>query len=122
MNRVIHFEIGVESPERAVKFYEEVFGWEIAKWDGPQSYWLIKTGADDEPGIDGGIMRHQDALPRVVNTIAVSSIDEFSTKVTQSGGEVVLAKMTIPGVGYQAYCRDTEGNVFGIHQADPTAG
>ena len=34
---------------------------------------------------------------------------------------MVLPKVAIPGVGYQAYCRDTEGNIFGIHQMDPTA-
>jgi predicted enzyme related to lactoylglutathione lyase len=29
--------------------------------------------------------------------------------------------MAIPGVGYLAYCQDTEGNTFGIMQADPSA-
>jgi predicted enzyme related to lactoylglutathione lyase len=27
----------------------------------------------------------------------------------------------MPGVGYMAYCRDTEGNTFGIMQEDPNA-
>jgi predicted enzyme related to lactoylglutathione lyase len=29
--------------------------------------------------------------------------------------------MPIPGVGWLAYCKDTEGNVFGIMQDDPQA-
>ena len=29
MNRVVHFEIQAEKPERAAKFYREVFGWII---------------------------------------------------------------------------------------------
>lgn len=29
--------------------------------------------------------------------------------------------MAIPGIGWQAYCLDTEGNAFGIHQVDPDA-
>jgi hypothetical protein len=34
---------------------------------------------------------------------------------------VVNALHAIPGVGWQAYCKDTEGNLFGIHQADTNA-
>jgi predicted enzyme related to lactoylglutathione lyase len=38
-----------------------------------------------------------------------------------NGGTIVVPKMPIPGVGWLAYARDTEGSIFGIHQADPTA-
>ena len=55
MPRVIHFEIVAEKPERAMKFYKEVFGWEFNKWNGPQDYWLVKTGEDSQPGINGGL-------------------------------------------------------------------
>ena len=58
MPRVIHFEFAADNPERAAKFYREVFGWESAKWGGPMDYWLVKTGSDG-PGIDGGILRYQ---------------------------------------------------------------
>ena len=34
MPRVVHFEISADDPERAVKFYQKVFSWEIKKWDG----------------------------------------------------------------------------------------
>ena len=30
--------------------------------------------------------------------------------------------MRIPGVGWTAYFKDTEGNAFGVIQFDPTAG
>ncbi|MFB3815575.1 MAG: VOC family protein [Terriglobales bacterium] len=121
MNRVVHFEFAATEPERAAKFYQEVFGWQITKWQGPELYWLVTTGPDSEPGINGGILRHQDGQPRTVNTIEVGSVDDFAAKVTNKGGEVVVPKMAIPGVGYQAYCKDTEGNLFGLHQFDPSA-
>jgi uncharacterized protein len=121
MPRVIHFEITSDDPERAVKFYEEVFGWKTQRWGGGnQAYWLMDTGSEGA-GIGGGIMRRQPGFPPTVNSIAVSSIDDFVKKVTASGGSVVRPKMAIPGVGYQAYCTDTEGNLFGIHQSDPSA-
>ena len=59
MNRVVHFELPADNPDRAVDFYKKVFGWQIQKWPGPQDYWLVTTGADGEPGINGGILRRQ---------------------------------------------------------------
>jgi predicted enzyme related to lactoylglutathione lyase len=55
------------------------------------------------------------------NTVGVPSVDEFLKKIVKAGGKIVQKKTTIPGVGYMAYCADTEGNVFGIMQDDPTA-
>jgi predicted enzyme related to lactoylglutathione lyase len=122
MPRVIHFEIVADNPERAMKFYKEVFGWEFNKWDGPQDYWLVKTGEDGQPGINGGLtpkMNQQSS--RVTNTIDVPSIDDFSKKISTQGGKIIQPKMAIPGIGYLAICQDTEGIPFGILQNDPNA-
>jgi len=118
--RVIHFEISADDPDRAVQFYERVFDWKIAKWEGPVDYWLITTGPDSKPGINGAIMRKTDQVS-TINTIDVPSVDEFAEKIVKAGGKIVTQKTSIPGVGYFAYCADTEGNVFGIMQEDPTA-
>ncbi|HLL72807.1 MAG TPA: VOC family protein [Pyrinomonadaceae bacterium] len=122
MPRVIHFELGADDPERAVKFYDEVFGWKTQKWDGPQSYWLLMTGEEGQPGINGGLMNRSDnPLPTsTINTIDVPSVDDYTQKITEHGGKVVIPKGTVPGIGYIAYCEDTEGNVFGIMQFDQT--
>jgi uncharacterized protein len=117
MNRVIHFELGAVDPARAVEFYKSVFGWEAQRF-GTEEYWLIRTGSSPEPGIDGAVLRNKDSQPRTVNSIAVDSVDDFARKVEEHGGKVVVPKMIIPGVGYLAYCNDTEGNIFGIFQAD----
>ena len=121
MARVIHFELAADDPERATEFYTKVFGWQIQKWDGPQDYWLATTGAKDTPGIDGAIMRRDPNMPAVVNTIDVTALDDMIAAVTANGGTVVAPRMTIPGVGYFAYCQDTEGNTFGMMQNDPSA-
>jgi predicted enzyme related to lactoylglutathione lyase len=125
MNRVIHFELGVDNPKRAIGFYSEVFGWKIDQ-EGAEKYWLVTTGQDNEPGINGGIISNElmqrTGIERAaVNTIGVASIDAFAQKIVRAGGKIIMAKMAIPGVGWQAYCEDTEGNVFGIHQTDPAA-
>jgi predicted enzyme related to lactoylglutathione lyase len=33
----------------------------------------------------------------------------------------MMPKLAVPGQGYLAYCTDTEGNVFGVMEMDPTA-
>lgn len=120
MPRVVHFEIGADDPERAVKFYEQAFGWKIAKWEGPMDYWLIQTGEEGEPGIDGAIMKRQERWT-TVNTISVPSYDQFARRVEGAGGKIVSPKQSIPAIGYHSYCLDTEGNVLGIMEEDRSA-
>ena len=121
MPRVIHFEIPADNPARAAKFYTEVFGWQINKWEGPIEYWLVTTGDSAAPGINGGLVARQHKEQSTVNTVDVPSVDDFVAKVQQNGGVVVVPKMPIPGVGWLAYCQDPEGNIFGIMQSDPAA-
>jgi predicted enzyme related to lactoylglutathione lyase len=118
VSRVVHFEIPADHPERAAKFYTKVFGWKINKWEGGMDYWLVTTGDSGTPGIDGAIMQRSEMANTVVNSIDVPSVDDFLKKVTKNGGKVVTPKTPIPGVGYFAYCKDTEGNMFGIMQPD----
>jgi predicted enzyme related to lactoylglutathione lyase len=120
MPRVVHFEISADEPERAAEFYRQVFGWTITKWDGPADYWVVNTGPDGTPGINGGIFVRQGPVGHV-NTIDVPSIDEFLARVEAHGGTIVLPKRAVPGVGWHAYAKDTEGSIFGVLQADPNA-
>lgn len=118
MPRVVHFEIHADDPSRAVLFYSTVFGWEITKL-GPQEYWLIITGKSPEPGIDGAIMKRQNpvegnSVNAYVCTIDVPSVDEYMEKVNRAGGSMIQNKVDIPKVGLLIYCKDTEGNIFGM--------
>ena len=56
-----------------------------------------------------------------VCTIGVQSVDNTSKDVTDNNGQIVVPKMPIPGVGWLTYCKDTEGNIFGVHQEDTDA-
>ena len=121
MPRVVHFEIAVDNPERAVQFYTKVFGWKVEKWQGPMDYWLVTTGQAPEPGIDGALLPRGSYPEPTVNTISVPSVDEYAAKILAASGKIVQPKMAIPGIGYYAVCKDSEGNTFGIMQDDPTA-
>ncbi|MEP6636979.1 MAG: VOC family protein [Acidobacteriota bacterium] len=126
MPRVVHFEIHAGDPERAVKFYEKIFGWSFQKWEGPMEYWLISTGPADQPGINGGLVRRRgeidgQAVIAYVCTVDVADLDASIVTVDANGGTVAVPKMPVPGMGWLAYYKDTEGNVFGMMQNDPSA-
>jgi predicted enzyme related to lactoylglutathione lyase len=128
MPRVIHFEIHAAEPARAVKFYTDLFGWNFQRWAGPVDYWLIITGPEGTPGINGGLVPRRGLAPAegqpvnaYVCTVDVLNLDESFAKALSLGGTVALPKMPIPGVGWLAYVKDTEGNILGLMHSDPTA-
>ena len=84
-------------------------------------YWMVKTGDDNQPGINGGLGKRMPGQAGMVNTIEVPSVDEYTKKIQANGGQIVMPKMAILGVGYFAQCKDTEGNIFGIIHMDQNA-
>ncbi|MEK6955984.1 MAG: VOC family protein [Nanoarchaeota archaeon] len=131
MNRVVHFEIQVEDPERAISFYKKIFGWDFIKWEGsPSPYWMIMTADKDskDPGINGGLLTRPCPAPApeqgtnaFVCTIQVDDFDETEKKIKAAGGIVAMPKFAIHGMAWQGYFLDTEGNTFGVHQTDKNA-
>ncbi len=113
-DRVVHFEITADHPERAAEFYRRSFGWEIDNWGG--EYWLVSSG--DGPGIDGAIMARAHGQA-VINTVQVSGIlEDAIARVIAAGGATLGDVNRIPGVGRFTYATDTEGNVFGIMEPE----
>jgi len=121
MPRIIHFDLPADDPVRAQKFYGEIFGWKFDKWNGPMEYWMVNTGDEKNPGINGGLSKRMAGQNAITNTIDVPSIDEYTKKIQSKGGQVIAPKMAIQGVGYFASCKDSEGNPFGIIEMDKNA-
>lgn len=119
MPRPIHFDLTADEPERAMKFYKEVFGWKFKKWNGPMEYWMATTGKGK--GINGGISKRGESGMPNMNTIGVPSVDKFTKKIQDKGGKVLMPKSPIPRVGWFATCQDTEGNIFGIIEENKKA-
>ena len=116
MSSIVHFEIPFDEAERARKFYSELFGWKIVKAPGMEC-WTIAI----QEGTYGGMMKRFNRNQRITDYFGVSSILESSAKVEELGGKVLVPKMPVPTMGYFAVCMDTEGNVFGLWEADPQA-
>jgi predicted enzyme related to lactoylglutathione lyase len=124
---IIHFEIPAENIENLKTFYEKLFGWKIvhSPVDG-MDYWIIHTVPTDEkgmlqrPGVNGGMFPKQPLQKdlKQVNYITVENIDEYTTKVTELGGKVLMPKQHVPTVGYITLALDLEGNQFGLLQPE----
>ena len=122
MNRVYYFELPVDDFDRATKFYESVFDWEITRTDRPSDpYYSVKTGDDSEPGINGSFFKREEGWSTVSNVIRVKDIDGAIGRIETMGGSILFPKTVINGVGYLAYFRDPEGNTFGMMESDPRA-
>jgi predicted enzyme related to lactoylglutathione lyase len=124
-NRVVHFDVYADEVDRAIAFYQQVFGWAIAKAEG-MDYWLITTG-EGQPGIDGGLSQRERPTAGTVPqfgftcTVDVEDVQAAVAAVVAAGGSAVHPPGPVPGVGYLAYVRDTEGNHLGLMQRDPAA-
>ena len=129
MGGVVHFEIPTEDRERANSFYASAFGWNLSPMQG-MDYTIAltaesdeQTGAPKESGvITGALFSRTDTLKSPILTIDVDDIDAALAHVEQSGGSVVQGKDAVPGMGYYAYFKDTEGNILGVWQTDASAG
>ena len=120
-------ELHTRDLARAKAFYAELFGWKMQHMT-QIDYWLIDTAHENEQGISGGIVKRMGPKPadgQAVNafvcTVNVPSVDTYFARAQKLGGTVALAKMAIPGVGWIAYCKDLEDNIFGLHQPDLAA-
>lgn len=124
MNGPSYFEIQVDDIARAVEFYKTVFHWEFTKAEGmPIEYWRITTD-----GPRGGLLKRPAAKPPEMTgtnaftcSMEVAAFDEVAARILEKGGRAALDKFAVPGVCWQGYFLDTEGNVFGLFQPDSNA-
>ena len=125
MNSVVWFEMPFEQAERAQKFYQDAFGWNISPTPGMEGYFLAQTTESDPqtmkpktPGsINGGMSKKtSQSSQNPVIYINVDSIDDHLTKIESLGGKIIQPKTDIGQFGFYARISDTEGNEIGIYQ------
>ena len=115
----VNFEIPADDLNRAMRFYSELFGWEIKPVPGRNEYLMITSS--EENSVGGGLIKRFRPQHTVINYIDVPSIDEYSSRVHALGGKIVIPKKPVRGAGYFAICRDTENNTFGIWEENTDA-
>jgi predicted enzyme related to lactoylglutathione lyase len=123
MNSPYYFEIQADDLQRAIQFYRSVFGWSIEEQPGTEvEYYRIET-----QGIAGGLLPRPAPVGQgggtnaAVLSMQVENFDAIAQTIAGAGGQEALPKFAVPGKCWQGYFIDTEGNTFGIFQADETA-
>jgi predicted enzyme related to lactoylglutathione lyase len=127
MSRAVHFEIHASNPQALIDFYTNLFGWSFTKYPAGE-YWLINTGLEGQPGINGGLLPRPGPAPgpmaspnAFVITVDVDNLDASLSKAQGNGAVLCVPKMAIPDIGWLAYVKDPDGNIFGMMQMDTGA-
>jgi uncharacterized protein len=116
MSKVVHFEIPADDTDRAKEFWSGVFGIDWQSYDGPVEYYMF---SNDDQQSGGGLMP-RDGQNGLTIYFAVEDLDAAREKVQQLGGSVE-EKSPVPGMGWFAHAKDTEGNAFSMWQNDENA-
>ena len=119
MNPISWFEVPVNDMDRAIKFYNGVFAWELKVIDaGPlQMAWFPSD--DNEYGAGGSLVLNEHYAPGSVGILVYFQCDDVEktlAKVDLAGGKVILEKKLIaPDIGYMGAAIDSEGNRIAFH-------
>ena len=119
---LVHFMIPAEDPVKISGFYHAVLDWTIEPVSPEFPDYLAITTSDRKGAVGGGMMKKMMPEQGLLNYYLVDDLEEFNTKVRGNGGQVVIEKMPVPGVGYFSVCLDPEGNPFGLWLDDENAG
>jgi len=116
--QVCWVEIPAKDLERGKKFYTDAFDW---TWQqhAPEYALFGYKGSSEKTATRGDMFLHSGPLP---NTETVKlhmywpSVSEGVKLAVKAGATVVKDTFEIgPGIGWNAFLRDTEGNVFAIY-------
>ncbi|MDQ4069196.1 MAG: VOC family protein [Actinomycetota bacterium] len=112
---VAFFEVISAEPERAQKFYGELFGWSVVTPPGMDGYALVDTGAGDA-AIGGGIGPSQGPGDTGVKIyMRVDDLGAYLSRAEQLGGTPLVPPMDLPGDdGRIAIFADPDGNPVGL--------
>lgn len=114
---VVHFEIGCQNLAKTTAFYGDLLGWAYEP-GGPSMAMVNNLGGHVKKPTDG-IGGHLSTLghePHQYVTIyaMVPDIEATLKKAQGLGGQTIVPKQEVPGMGWFAWLGDPEGNVIGL--------
>jgi len=114
---VVHIEISTKDREAAGRFYSDLFGWQVEQM--PESnYATFSTGEGEVGGGFSPIMENNPAGTTTVY-IGTDDIDATLAKAVSLGGQTLVPKTEIPGMGWFGIFKDLTGNHVGLFTAFP---
>ncbi len=121
-NPVFHFEIPVTDMERAIAFYEAVFGYPLTRENVDGYDMAFFPRADGKPGASGSLAKGDVYRPSHDGPILyfdVPDIDAVIARAAARGSHVLYPKKDIGDAGFVAEIEDSEGNRIALSQAKP---
>ena len=126
MPQVAHFAINADDVNRALRFYEKVFGWKFQAYGPPGFYMVDERSAKTTVALRGSLQKRREIVPGVPMrgfecTISVDDIQSTRSVIEKNGGKIVMPICTLAGVGQLLFFQDPEGNIAGAMQYDSEA-
>lgn len=119
-NAVAWFEIPAKKLNRAKKFYESIFGFEMIDMDLGTDLKMTMFPSE-EGGVGGALCEHKEFYKpshdgALVYLSANPDLQTVLDRVVENGGKILQPKAQITEeYGYMALFEDTEGNRLGLH-------
>lgn len=120
MYRVTKFDIPSTTPLKSIAFYNQVFGWTFQPSIN-QKKWTACVESSEHQVFGNPFLRKAKSAQSLTNAIEVKSVEHTLTDIKKEGGEIIVPKFPVPGIGWMAYFKDLEQNVFGVMQSDKAA-
>jgi predicted enzyme related to lactoylglutathione lyase len=114
--QIVHFEIPADDTEKGRAFWSGLFGWQFEAFPGASEYHTARIS--DQTGV--AISNMQPGKRGARAYFDVDDINVGAARVRELGGEAD-GPLPVPGMGWFATCKDSEGNEFGLWQTDPSA-
>jgi hypothetical protein len=111
-------DLSTPNPERAGKFYADVFGWQLTKDEkDPSGYLHIKNGEHFIGGIPPATHRNPNAPPHWLLYFQVADVEAATAKAAQLGGKILMPARKMENVGTWSIVADPQGAVFALFKS-----
>lgn len=117
VGRVTHIAINADDDGITQGFYEDLFDWRFEEaYPG-----FARTALPPAEEMVAAVQARRELLPGLRSngpevTIEVDDLNVVLAQVDRLGGQVVMERATIPGVGDLVFLADPSGNVVGVIQ------
>ncbi|MEM1123052.1 MAG: VOC family protein, partial [Bacteroidota bacterium] len=109
------FDVPATTPLKSINFYNQVFGWTFQPCQN-QTKWTASVESTEHQIFGNPFLRKAKSAQSLTNAIEVENVDQTLRNIQAAGGKVIVPKFEIPSIGWMAYFKDLEDNIFGIMQ------
>jgi predicted enzyme related to lactoylglutathione lyase len=118
-NPAVYFEIPVSDMDRAMSFYQKVFGFDFTKEIIHGNEMALMPFDQDILGITGALAKGNIYKPSKRGIVIYLHTDDIQNTIKRSnnlGGKILFPRTEVGEYGYVAEIEDSEGNRIGLSE------